>query len=701
LREFEPLPVLLAGPIVRRAEPERVCIWVATSRAASLRAVIMRRDGTKLGEGTSAPGSRAGAAPVPLGERLFVHLLEVRPRQDAFPQDEILLYDLWLDGRGLGDLGLLDGATSLAYGELGRPSLVLSSRIRSLLHGSCRKPHGATPRADGAPIDQLVVADPLLRDAAADPRARPAALFLTGDQIYADDVAAPLLAALRDVAKRLTGGPESLPGGPADPAALPLYGRKPLVEAAGLSSARSHDHLLTFGEYAAMYLFAFGGLDLELPEWEAVADAIAAPGEDWARTRDRARDRYLEQKQAVERFAQTLPAVRRVLANLPTYMIFDDHEVSDDWNLNRRWQDAVVTNPLGRRLVANALAAYWAFQGWGNDPDGTSPRLIETIAGRLRARCDTGPAADRFDVRLLNRRGWGYVVPSDPPVIVLDTRTQREFDSARGAAQLLDRYALGWLRIVWADLLDRSKAEEPPPAIVVSPAPVYGFELAERMQKFMLAFGKTPTDVDLECWVANRAGFGAFMRVLACELSPPWVLFLSGDVHYSFSTRAEFEASGRTLRCWQATSSPLCNDTALTGVLHRLSRTRERYERRFGWEDPDQLPGYWRPLRPAIDLAVRVGWPPVKSARRRVWTDRLEGIAPEDGRLVQDVDNLGRICFGPDLRPLRHELRSADGSTVTFELECAAASAPVARAPGDDTPASPALGSPPGSRQGT
>jgi phosphodiesterase/alkaline phosphatase D-like protein len=59
-----------------------------------------------------------------------------------------------------------------------------------------------------------------------------------------------------------------------------------------------------------------------------------------------------------------------VLANVPTYMIFDDHDVTDDWNLTARWRHRVHASPAGRRIVANALAAYWAFQGWGNDPRG-------------------------------------------------------------------------------------------------------------------------------------------------------------------------------------------------------------------------------------------------------------------------------------------------------------------------------------------
>jgi phosphodiesterase/alkaline phosphatase D-like protein len=43
----------------------------------------------------------------------------------------------------------------------------------------------------------------------------------------------------------------------------------------------------------------------------------------------------------LEQARRALPAVRRVLANIPTYMVFDDHDVNDDWNATREWRDRV------------------------------------------------------------------------------------------------------------------------------------------------------------------------------------------------------------------------------------------------------------------------------------------------------------------------------------------------------------------------
>lgn len=57
-----------------------------------------------------------------------------------------------------------------------------------------------------------------------------------------------------------------------------------------------------------------------------------------------------------------------VLANCATYMIFDDHEVTDDWFLNASWMNRVRASPFGRNGVRNGVIAYVAFQGWGNHP---------------------------------------------------------------------------------------------------------------------------------------------------------------------------------------------------------------------------------------------------------------------------------------------------------------------------------------------
>jgi len=66
---------------------------------------------------------------------------------------------------------------------------------------------------------------------------------------------------------------------------------------------------------------------------------------------------------------QTLAKVRRALANVSTFVIFDDHEITDDWNLNPSWRDMVYTSPLGKSIIRNGMMAYALFQDWGNQAD--------------------------------------------------------------------------------------------------------------------------------------------------------------------------------------------------------------------------------------------------------------------------------------------------------------------------------------------
>ncbi len=68
-------------------------------------------------------------------------------------------------------------------------------------------------------------------------------------------------------------------------------------------------------------------------------------------------------------FSQTLPKVRCALANIPSYMIFDDHEVTDDWNMTRNFCRDFYGKALGQRVARNALTAYALCQHWGNVPD--------------------------------------------------------------------------------------------------------------------------------------------------------------------------------------------------------------------------------------------------------------------------------------------------------------------------------------------
>jgi hypothetical protein len=160
-----------------------------------------------------------------LGQMLHVALVMALPvnsnkrdnDHDRFPADEILAYDIEVfldnDSRGmrLNDLGLLTGESSIAYGNqisIPLPTFLLSGNDNApstILHGSCRKLH-----ADGE--DCLAAADELIAASVEDVNNRPKALFLTGDQIYADDVASPLIQHVTKFGIELLGWEEQIRG---------------------------------------------------------------------------------------------------------------------------------------------------------------------------------------------------------------------------------------------------------------------------------------------------------------------------------------------------------------------------------------------------------------------------------------------------------------------------------------------------------
>jgi hypothetical protein len=598
------LPEVLAGPVLRRVEPARVLLWLATSRPVTVHGEVVSLE-PHGGDGPRRLG-RGDARRVRLGPRLFVHLVSVvpDPAVAAFPGNHLLGYDLVLDDgaaarppRRLGDLGLLRGPRAITLGDLPLPSFFLpaGSAELNLLHGSCRLLHGHGE-------DALLAADELLTGSARDLGRRPSALVLTGDQIYGDEVGGPLIGHLTRLGAELLGPQDttSVPGVPALDR-IPPYGRQELCRGLGFTSRKAANHLFSLGEFAAMYLVAW-----DEASWpERLPDGAEAFPSGGRGTPARQRHQYATELADLEEARRALPAVRRVLANLPTYMIFDDHDVSDDWNLTREWHDQVWRSPGGRRVVANALAAYWAFQGWGNAPEFFDEQFLAVVAA--------GPGDERFDRAMWSFDRWSYHAPTDPPMLVLDTRTQRTFDSDRGAARLLGDAELDRVR----RLAHGAGVRAPGPAILVSATPVYGLELQERRQKFLVdKLG--PYEIDFEAWHSNLQGLCDFMRLLVDELGLRSCVILSGDVHYGLNVQASFQDAGQVLSIAQLVSSGLKHSGTLARTaLHLLGAAVRPHHARVGWETP-----------PAVPTADRAGPLLDRLRRRPVNTDAWAEDAP-------------------------------------------------------------------------
>lgn len=583
------LPLVLAGPILRRVEARRLVWWLATSAAVRVRLTLDTGEGESV-QHELVPGSDA-CRNIAAGEHLHLVLIDLPLTRDL-PAQRWVGYSLAvqpLEDHGAGGQDVQDWqdwkrwAPDLCYPGRATPGFVYQPRMTALLHGSCRKPHH--PEGDG-----LVVADRLLMERvktlarparpgapeADNDNAWPGVLLLTGDQIYADDVAGPMLRAIHRLIVRLGMPVEALNGvesaGVADANDLyqhpdTYYRREKLlpshkrhralievlfggVEKPVFTTDSAHNHLVTLAEVLAMYLLVWSpapwqGLDLSMPE--GLSEEHQAL--------------YARECKAIKDFAAGLPAVQRVMAHLPVAMIFDDHDVTDDWNLSREWEEVAYGHPFSKRVIGNALMGYLLAQGWGNQPEVFGRDLMARVQHSLR---EPGQAVHDESIDALLRFGqWHYTWPTSPPLMVLDTRTHRwrSESAAHKPSGLMDWEAL-------TDLQQGLRGHEA--VLLVSAPPLFGVKLIETIQRVFTWFGH-PLMVDAENWMAHRGSARAMLNIFRHRETPKNFVVLSGDVHYSFVYDVELRQGHQGQNIWQITSSGLRNAFP-DGLLDKLDR---------------------------------------------------------------------------------------------------------------------------------
>ncbi|KYF65533.1 hypothetical protein BE11_16380 [Sorangium cellulosum] len=562
-----------AGPIVRYADRNSISIWLATSDAVhqvigSLTTLRWPKGGTGFVEdelvglpldltNKSDPWT---SRTIRLGPRLHLTLVTFLPRSDhgAFPTGVPLAYRLSYGGApqppndptrpAPNDL-LGFAGVELRYDRYPTPTVVLPDEARiNILHGSCRKIHGhgddgmfaADVAIAAAARDDSNAVQLTSRDADARPTrsARPTAFYLTGDQIYADDVAECVFERVRGDALALLGRDERIeyprPGAPIGLISGLEYGRRAHALDGIFSSTAMKGHLLSFGEFAAMYLHAWG-----TASWRRFEAPKTPEGA------------------SVERFRRRLPQARRAMANVPCYMICDDHEITDDWNLTAQWHYRAHRVPLTHRCILNGLAAFALFQDWGNHPrhDPSARAAEDAWAQAVASWVSSEQRGGTVEAALLSR-SFSFAAPQQPRVVHCDTRTQRDF-SSEDLGTPAGLMSPGALERVLGSLKDAMRGHEPF-AVLVSPVPLVGLPTVDDVQAYALAT-EGPFSKDVESWVANARTLYALKPKLLELAAKKTLIVLSGDVHYSYIATERFAHGDNWVRFVQFTSSALKN----------------------------------------------------------------------------------------------------------------------------------------------
>jgi hypothetical protein len=581
------LPDILAGPMLRRVTQEQLVLWLVTSRPLEISLCLYKhRD-----DHCFFTGSIKSFAPKPvrIGERAYIYLISYVPKI-PFPIDELLEYDLIIHTQQ-GDKTLQDCIPNLVYKGQKRPVFLCKPQLDHVLYGSCRKPHYPSK-------DALLRIDSELGESLESAEQRPALLIMAGDQIYADDVAGPMLVAIHQVIALLGLFPEKLAGAVVSDSEELLrseicyYGREDLlphsketktlrnrffggVRKPIFTTDSAQNHLVTLAEVVAMYLLIWS------PELWAYVD-MEAKG-----IADSHINRYEVERVEVELFADGLQGVRRFLAHLPTYMIFDDHDVTDDWNLTGGWEEVAYGHPFSRRIIGNALIAYFLFQGWGNNPQQFDGQFLHHVHS-----CFDQPGGERQDALinfLLEYEDWNYTLPTSPKMVVLDTRTNRWWSesSLSKPSGLME----------WEDLSDlQQELMNQPSVLLVSPAPIFGVKLIEVVQR-IITFCGHPLMVDAENWMAHPGSANVILNIFRHRKTPKNFVILSGDVHYSFAYDVQLKYRRNSPHIWQITCSGFKNE-----FPHKLLDWFERFNR---WLYANHSPLNWFTKRRRMRIRPR------------------------------------------------------------------------------------------------
>jgi PhoD-like phosphatase len=269
------------------------------------------------------------------------------------------------------------------------------------------------------------------------------------------------------------------------------------------------------------------------------------------------------------RLAWSEPALRWLLSTVPTAMIFDDHDLRDDWNTSDTWKERMRAQPWWRRRVTAGLGAYWVYQHLGN----LSPAELadDPVLDKVTsAGGDAGELLDEFGWALdtePDRYRWSYARDYGRNRIVLvDSRCARVLTP--GGRAMLDRAEWEWFEQVATGDVDHLVIGSSLPVLL--PQGLHQLErwneavcdgvwggraarLGERLRQFL----------DLEHWGAFRTSFDALARCVI-EIAagrrgsaPASVLFLSGDVHYSYLARARIRRARTGV--YQVVCSPIRN----------------------------------------------------------------------------------------------------------------------------------------------
>ena len=276
----------------------------------------------------------------------------------------------------------------------------------------------------------------------------------------------------------------------------------------------------------------------------------------------------------------TYPVVRWLLSTLPTSMIFDDHEISNEWNTSQAWLEEKRETDWYEGRVIGGLMAYWVYQHLGN----LSPSELkeDEAFGRLRDGEDGSAVVRELAERAERQEGhsrFSFCSDLGPArLVVLDSRAGRQLEEGERRIMSADE---------WEWVKDKADGERDH-LIMGSSLPMllpYGMHDVEAWseaigegawgKRFKPLGEKVRRKANLDHWACFQRSYRELEQLIIdiasgnCGDPPDSIVMFGGDVHHCYLSEVGLPSESGTVhsKVWHAVCSGLRKELQLSERL--------------------------------------------------------------------------------------------------------------------------------------
>jgi hypothetical protein len=264
------------------------------------------------------------------------------------------------------------------------------------------------------------------------------------------------------------------------------------------------------------------------------------------------------------------PTIRWLLSTVATAMIWDDHDMIDDWNISASWLREIRQEPWWEERILGGIVSYWIYQHVGNlapselgddemwdkvrSHDGDALGILREFALKADRQTDGSRwsyCRDWAGVRLVVMDSRAGRVLSGTRKMVDDDEWKWITEHATGGHRhlilatslpLLLMPGLHWLE-AWNEAVCDGAWGRP------------GRKIAEKVRRAN----------DLEAWPAFAESFDRLVGHIEEVASgrhgepPETITVIAGDVHHAYLAKMDFPSGETSSRAYQAVCSPFRN----------------------------------------------------------------------------------------------------------------------------------------------